>query len=147
MKQLGDLFWTFPALAAFLGALGGWSMKWLRRWLLPIIGGVLAYAYGFKWYRCLGYTLATVIAFSMGYSPDRNPWWVIVLVGSTYGLTPLILKFKWKWLWFPVVSGLVLFGFMQLSLAVNSFTWKFVEMLVFGTHGFLVSYVIAHRDD
>jgi len=146
-KSLGDLFWTFPALAAFLGAFGGWCCKWVRRYALPAVGGVLAYAYGFKWYRCVGYTVMTTIAFSMGYSPDRNPWWVIVLVGSTYGLTPLILKFRWRWIWFPVLAGATLYCLMALSLMANSFTWKFVELTVFGLHGFLVSYVIAHRDD
>ena len=34
MRLLRDLHWTFPWLAGFLGTLGGWSMKWLRRYLL-----------------------------------------------------------------------------------------------------------------
>lgn len=142
MRDLRDLHWTFPPLAAFLGALGGWSFKWTRRYLLPVLGGLLAWAYGVTWYRCVGYAAATAVAFSLGYSPERNPWWEIFLVGATYGATPLLLSWRWKRIWWPVLTGAALLCLMAVSLQFNWFTWKWVEALIFGLHGFLVAWVI-----
>lgn len=149
MSRLRDLHWTFPAWAAFCGALGGWGGKWLRRYVLPITGGLLALAYGIERRRCVGYAVATTMAFSLPYSPDRHSWGIIFLVGATYGATPLVLSFRWTRSWWPLLTGWTLVGLLALSGSVEWFTWKWAEMLIFGLHGFLVSWVIdkARRDE
>ena len=143
---LRDLHWVFPSWAALLGALGGWSWKWLRRYVLPISGGLLAWAYGITWYRCVGYTVATAAAFTLGYSPERNPWWVIALVGASYGATPLILRWRVSRVWWPVLTSVSLVTLMAVSLTFNWFTWKLVEMTIFGLHGLLVTLAIDTKD-
>lgn len=140
--QLRDLHWTFPPLAAFLGALGGWSFKWLRRHALPMTGGLLAMAYGIERRRCVSYAVATTMAFSLPYSPDRQSWAVIAVVGACYGATPLILSFRWRRLWWPVLTAVTLAGFLTLSATVDWWTHKWTETVVFGLHGFLVAFTI-----
>jgi hypothetical protein len=144
---LRDLHWVYPAWAALLGALGGWAFKWLRRYLLPISGGLLALAYGIERRRCVGYAVATTMAFSLPYSPDRHSWGLIFLVGAAYGATPLILCWRARWAWWPILTGSSLAGLMAASLHLDWFTWKWAEMLIFGLHGFLVSWTIDRRRD
>ena len=140
--QLRDLHWTFPPLAAFLGALGGWSFKWLRRYALPMTGGLLAMAYGIERRRCVSYAVATTMAFSLPYSPDRQSWVVIAVVGACYGATPLLLSFRWRRLWWPVLTAVTLAGLLALSAGVDWWTHKWTETVVFGLHGFLVAFTI-----
>jgi len=150
--QLRDLHWTFPPLAAFLGALGGWCCKWLRRYALPITGGLLAMAYGIKRQRCVGYAVATTMAFSLPYSPDRQSWLVIAFVGATYGMTPWLLvrwmttglkpRFRWQVLLWPILTAASLVGLLALSATVDWWAHMWTETVVFGLHGFLVAYAI-----
>ena len=142
MSWVRDLHWVFPAWAAFLGALGGWSFKWLRRYALPITGGLLAMAYGIDRRRCVGYAVASTMAFSLPYSPGRQSWAVIAVVGACYGATPLILSFRWRRLWWPVLTAATLAGLLALSATVDWWTHKWTETVVFGLHGFLVAYAI-----
>ncbi len=143
--QLRDLHWTFPPLAAFLGALGGWSFKWIRRYALPVTGGLLAMAYGIQRRRCVSYAVATTMVFSLPYSPDRQSWTIIAAVGACYGATPLILSFRWRRLWWPVLTAATLAGLLALSAGVDWWTHKWTETVVFGLHGFLVAYTIDRR--
>lgn len=144
-KALRDLHLTFPWLAGFLGAFGGWGFKWTRRYLLPFLGAVLALGYGIAWWRCLLYAAATVAAFSLGYSPERNAWAVIVLVGGGYGATPWLLGFRRGRWWWPLATGLLFAGMMETSLRVGWFSWKIVEGIIFFAHGCLVSWTIEQE--
>jgi len=156
MSRLRDLHWVFPPWAAFLGALGGWSFKWLRRYALPITGGLLALAYGIKRQRCVGYAVATTMAFSLPYSPDRQSWLVIALVGATYGMTPWLLvrwvttglkpRFRWSALLWPVFTAAALTGLLWCSSVADWWTHKLTEMLVFGLHGLLVTLAIDGQE-
>jgi len=138
---LRDLHWTFPPLSGFLGALGGWSFTWIRRYLLPGIGGLLAWAYGLPKLRCALYTLSTAIVNSLGYSPERHAWWEILLIGAGFGATPLILA-RTRHYWWPIMTAIMFSSLMYISLTFNSFTWKWVEVIIFSTQGFLVAWAI-----
>lgn len=143
--NLRDLNYVFIPWSGFLGALGGWAAKGFRRFCLPITGAILAYFYGIKWWRCVGYALTTAAAFSLGYSPDRHSMAYIFAIGATYGATPLLLRFKWVWLlWIPF-AGLTLSGLMELSLIFNDFTFKYVEIAVFSLHGYFVAQAIKRE--
>lgn len=152
MSQLRDLHWVFPAWAALLGALGGWCCKWLRRYILPVSGGLLALAYGIDRRRCVGYAVATTMAFSLPYSPDRQSWLVIALVGATYGMTPWLLvrwvltglkpRFHWQALLWPLLTAAALTGLLWFSSVADWWTHKWSETVIFGLHGFLVAYAI-----
>lgn len=152
MNRLRDLHWTFPPLAAFLGALGGWCCKSIRRYALPITGGLLAMAYGIERRRCVGYAVATTMAFSLPYSPDRQSWLVIALVGATYGMTPWLLvrwvttglkpRVRWYALLWPVLTAAALIGLLWFSSVADWWAHKWTETVVFGLHGFLVAYAI-----
>lgn len=141
--KLRDLHWTFPWLAGFLGTLGGWHWKIIRRAGIPLFGATMALGYGIAWWRTLGYLLTTFGAFTLPYSPNRASIGIVWLVGASYGATPIILSRKWKSrLWWPLLTGTVFASLMILSLEVNWFTWKWVEGAIFWLHGFLVSWVI-----
>jgi hypothetical protein len=150
-RDLRDLNWTFVPLAGFLFAFGGWCCKFVRRELLPGIGGLLAWAYGVPLWRCVAYALASDAAFRLGYSPQTTPWYFVLGIGALYGLTPFALAEGWlrrKWwalLVFPLACGVWFVGLMQLSLSVNAFTWKFVEALVGASHGFVVGWIVDER--
>ncbi|RLC88200.1 MAG: hypothetical protein DRJ03_03380 [Chloroflexi bacterium] len=154
-NKLRDLNWVFPAYSAFLFALGGWAMKWLRRYVLPLSGGFLALLYGVRWYRCLLYVVATIGAFSLGYSPERNPMWLIAIISASYGATPLLLCEGWRpttrwWLW-PLLTSITFTGLMLISLNFNWFHWKIVEAVIGYLHGSMVAiaidrYVKSHPD-
>jgi len=149
---LRDLHWVFPACAAFLGALGGWSFKWLRRYALPIAGGLLALAYGIERRRCVSYAVATTMAFSLPYSLERQSWLVIALVGATYGMTPWLLvrwvttglkpRFRWHALLWPALTAAALTGLLWCSSVAAWWMHKWTETAVCGLHGFLVAYAI-----
>ena len=146
--RLRDLHWTFPPLAGFLGALGGWCCKWIRRYLLPVTGAALAVAYGIHWGRAIGYAITTAVVFSLGYSPERNPWWQIALIGASYGATPLILSFRWRRAWWPVFTALALAGLLWFSSVAAWWPHKWTETVVFTVHGFLVAWTIdKHRSE
>ena len=161
--KLRDFYWVYTPWASFLGALGGWAIKPLRRIVLPLSGMLLAAAYGIPLWRCLCYFFSTAIAFSLGYSPDRNSLLHIAAVGYLYGVTPLFLlegtPINWITakrvyrdytdfvvcliLW-PVLSALVMAGMFWMSLE-RGLPWKLVEITVFGLHGFLVSFAIHEK--
>lgn len=152
MNALRDLHWIYPAWAAFFGAFGGWCCKGLRRYLLPLSGGLLALAYGIKRQRCVSYAVAATMAFSLPYSPNRQSWLVIALVGATYGMTPWLLvrwvktglkpRFRWHALLWPVFTATTLSGLVWLSSVAVWWSRQWTEAAVFGLHGLLVSSAI-----
>ena len=144
--RLRDWHWTYLWLAGFLGTLGGWSLEWLRCYLLPISGGLLARADGVERRRCVGYAVATTMAFSLPCSPDRQSWVVIAAVGACYGTTPLIVSFRWRRLWWPLLTAAVLVGLLALSTHWTLWRHQWTEMAVFGLHGFLVAYTIDRHN-
>ena len=133
--NLRDLHWVYPAWSAFLGALGGWAWKWLRRGILPVSGAVLAWAYGISVVRAVLYASSTAIIFSLPYSPDRHSYFVIFGVGALYGVTPWFLKFKKQWLWWPILTGTALVTLLLISAHVSWWTHKWSETVVFGLQG------------
>ena len=113
-----DLHWVYVPWASLLFALGGWAVKALRRWLLPLTGGLLARLYGLPWWRCLAYTVLTTLAFSLGYSPQTTPWWGLALVGASYGVPPLMLMRWSRWhLLAPLMSLIAFIVLLNLTLA------------------------------
>lgn len=143
--NLRDLHWTFPWLSGFLGALGGWSWKWTRRYLLPATGAAMALAYGVAWWRCALYAVASAAAFSLPYSPERMSLGQIFLVGTAYGATPWLLQFRVRRAWWPALTGLLLAGGIAAGAEANWWTHKWTEGLVFAVHGFMVSWTIDRR--
>ena len=143
--NLRDLYWAYPPYCGLLGRLGGWRWKPLRRYLLPLTGGVLAYMYGVRWWRCLAYTITTAIAFSLGYSPEKHGLWYPAFIGTTYGLTPWCLAFRWAWAWWPLAHGAVFGGLTYASWAWGC-PWGLVEVVVFSLHGGWVSWILHRRN-
>jgi hypothetical protein len=62
-----DLGWSLCGVGALLRRLGGFHWKWLWRYAGPVILGVMAYAYGVKWWRCLITVALMILSNSLGY--------------------------------------------------------------------------------
>jgi hypothetical protein len=115
-------------LSGILFALGGtWitdkidGQKWIRRYLLPVTIGLILLILNIDWWRCLGLSLLSIGAFSLGYG-DKADWWkwegsrypkwftacMIPLPTLFIGFSPLIFAYplfflgmfyigKWNW--------------------------------------------------
>jgi hypothetical protein len=123
-----------------LGALGGYKWKWLRRFILPFILGVLALFGGVLWWKCLILWLGFTIAFCLPYG-QKTPYWLKFLTGCAFVAPTAILGFSW----WQVITPAVFIGMFRLSntkWAGNTFVWKIVEFITFALVGVTVASLI-----
>lgn len=114
----GEIYLILSAvLGAGFFALGGTEIpafgrgyKWIRRELLPICWGVLAYYAGFHLWQCIGMAVMFDIWFRLPYG-DRTPVWLKSVVFCTMPLPSLFLGFN-EW---QAFSGALCFFMWVLS--------------------------------
>ena len=117
--------------------LGGTGFKWARRFVLPVILGVVALLGGFAWYLCLGYAVAQAVTLCLPYG-ERTPYWLKAVVFASYALPSLLFGFT-IWQIFLALGCFALFALSNWDKTAKSFPWKIVE----GFYGMLLGVTIA----
>lgn len=120
-----------------LGAIGGTGFKPARRFILPLILGVLAMLAGFSALKCSIMALGLVIAFCLPYG-QKYPYWVKFLVGCAFVLPTLILGFTLWQIITPIVF-IVMFKLSNTKWGGSVFVWKIVEFLTFTLVGITIA--------
>lgn len=124
-----------------LFAVGGTGPKWIRRFVLPVLLGLLALLAGIDWWRCLGMVAGLIVAFHLGYG-EKHPYWFKFLVGITFVLPTLFLGFNvWQ-----IITPLTFVGMFKLSnikFWSRMFPWKVVEFLTGALIGVTVAQLIS----
>lgn len=108
-----------------LFALGGWKWKWMRRFLLPGILGIMAFISGFPVILCVAYAVAQAITLCLPYG-ERTPYWIKALVFTSYALPSFLFGFC-VWQIFLVLGCFGLFALSNWDKSASSFPWKICE--------------------
>ena len=123
-----------------LGAIGGIGPKYVRRFILPFVLGLVAVLAGFSVLKCILMALGFIIAFSLPYG-ERRPYWFKFIVGCTFVAPTLILGFSWWQIITPIIF-IIMFKLSNTKLTANVFFWKAIEFLTFGLVGITVASLI-----
>ena len=124
-------------IGATLWRIGGWRYKWVRRYILPFLITVNAYAKRKKLAILLTFPLL-IGAFALGYG-ERKPYFVKFLTGVAWIIPRLLfLGFNW-WVCLIPFAWVGIFWLSNNKPYSNIFRWWLCEILVGGVLG--VAYV------
>lgn len=134
-----DADWVFAlgGIGWVCWTVGGAGLKWVRRFVWPIVVAVIAGLYGISFLTCLITAISLMIVLSLGYSPLKKPLIVRVGIGLSYGLaimpvTQSILS--------SLITCTVFITTMQLSLKYDWFHWKIAEGFNGMAQGILIAW-------
>ena len=131
------LYCILPALGWFLFSLGGLSIKWARRYLLPFFFLLFQLACGILWWKALLVSLLYVGVFSLGYG-ESKPYWYKFLVGVLFAAPTLILGFS-VWQIIIPIYWITMFALSNWKPTSKIIVWKFVE----GSIGAVIAFNLA----
>jgi len=121
----------------------GRGYKWLRRELLPLVWGILAFTAGFEVWRCVAMAVSFDGVFRLPYG-DRTPKWLKFVVFMAYPLPSLFLGLNvWQ-----AGAGFVCFMFWALSnwkVTEKAFDWVVSCLLMGAVLGVMVGKLIAQN--
>jgi hypothetical protein len=115
----------FAAGGTHIPKFGG--QKWIRRFVLPLSLGGIAYSSGIAEWRCLCMALGLIISFHLGYG-SATPYWRRVLTAASFTLPTLFLGFS-AWQIITPVMFLGMFWLSNNRYWNRIFQWKFCEYL------------------
>ena len=124
-------------ISGLLFSLGGLKFKYLRRFIFPILLGIVALLAGFIWWKCLILCLGLIGAFCLPYG-ERTPYWGKFLVGCAFVFPTVILGFSW-WQIITPICFIVMFKLSNTKFTSNIFFWKAVEFIT----GSLIGITVA----
>ena len=124
-----------------LFALGGWKWKWIRRYLLPVVLGVLCLLAGKEPWRCGVLWIGLTGAFHLGYGHDK-PYLMKLLVGISFALPTLVMGFTIFQILVPL-GFLLLFRLSNWKPLSGEFSWKICEFLTGAGIGVIVARLIS----
>jgi hypothetical protein len=128
-------------ISPILFMLGGFRWKWLRRYVLPILLGIIAYLAQFPILNCLGYALGLAIALCLPYG-ERTPYWLKFVVLCAFSAPSLLLGFTAWQIVTPIVL-IALFKLSNLSETSGFVPWKIWEGVAGGLVGITLSALIS----
>lgn len=124
-------------LGGILFAIGGTGWKPARRFVLPIVLGIIALFSGVIWWKCLVMAIGMVGAFCLPYG-ERTPYWGKFLVGCAFILPTTMLGFSW-WQIITPICFIIMFWLSNWKYTAKIFFWKAVEFIT----GSLVGITVA----
>ena len=117
------------------------GLKWLRREILPLIWGLLAFSAGFEVWRCLAFAVCQDAAFRLPYG-DRTPTWLKLIVFLALPLPSLWFGLNvWQ-----AISGVLCFLIWALSNfkpTSKAMDWATSCLLMGATLGVTIGKLIA----
>ena len=124
-------------LGVLLFTLGGYKWKWMRRYLMPVLFGILIYFYGgMELWRIILSMGILIGVMTLPYG-DSTPWILKFLVGCSYTLPALVFGFS-VWVIVTPIFFITLFIMSNWSLTDKQFPWKVCE----GLMGFIIPVTI-----
>lgn len=127
--------------SVFLGMLGGYTAKWTRRFLLPVILGSLAMLGGFPLYKAGAMTLCLIGSLCLPYGERVNYWIKTLVFMAIFGST-LWLGFT-PWQIISPILAVILFKISNTKWGQNIIFWKAFEAITFLLLGLTVSSLIG----
>ena len=123
-----DALWALPGIGWICWTWGGAGPKWIRRWLWPLIVGVVGLAF-VSWWRCLVSAVALILIHHLGYSPQRVSIVLRAAIAFSYGaaLAPLLGFTSFLWFISGLTTMLWFVGSMSVSHYVHWWTHKWTE--------------------
>ena len=117
--------------------LGGTGFKWARRFVLPMVLGLLAWANGFPVWACAVFIVGQAFTLCLPYG-ERTPYWLKAFVFASYAMPSMCFGFT-VWQIFLAAGCFGLFVLSNWDKTASSFRWKVCE----GAYGFLLGATIA----
>lgn len=111
-------------------AIGGTGFKFVRRFIMPFLLGLLCYFAGIALWRDIAFAATASGILCLGYG-EKTPYWEKATIFMGYGLTTLWVGFTW-WLILIGPLCLLLFCLSNSKFTSSTFVWKICEFL-FGT--------------
>ncbi len=108
-------------------AIGGTGPKYVRRFILPITFGALAFWAGIEWWRCVGLGVGLCTAFHLGYG-ERTSYPMKFLTACSFILPTFFLGFS-LWQVFTPLAFIGMFWLSNNRYWDRLFPWKIVEFL------------------
>lgn len=126
------------AVGGLCFSFGGTGWKPARRFIMPVLLGLICLFAGFSWWQSLGLSVTLSIVLHLGYG-EKSPYWKKSLIFASYGLATLWLGFS-VWQIITPIGCLLLFLGSNTKWSSNAFLWKICEFLM----GSLIGITIAH---
>ena len=123
MMSLGGIL--FAAGGTHIPEVGG--QKWLRRFVLPIALGGIAFWAGIEYWRCIGMAIGLCVGFHLPYG-ERTPYWSKALTACMFTAPTLFLGFSWFQIATPI-AFLAMFYLSNTHYWGRLFAWKICEFL------------------
>jgi len=120
-------------VGAMLWRIGGWKLKWTRRYILPFALIMPLEFKNRKWKQLIALPLL-VAAFSLGYGENSN-YWKRFCVGWAWVLPKLIFfGFNWLAIILPFL-WILLYRLSNWKKSSSIFKWSTVEIITGGWIG------------
>lgn len=146
----GELYIIACAVSGcFLFALGGTEIplfgkgfKWLRREVLPLIWGILAFMAGIELWRCLVFAVCQDGVFRLPYG-DRTPTWLKLVVFLTYPLPSLLFGLT---IWQAYVGAIcfLMFVLSNWKPTEKIFSWVISCLIMGFLLGIMVGQILSN---
>ena len=138
-----------PALGLTLFALGGTQIsdkikgqKWLRRFLLPFLWGLVIYiSGGFHPWQAIAVAVISCALFHLGYG-DKTPWLVKIGLFCAYGLISAPLGLSW-WNIITAIGCCLMFLLSNIKPISETVVWKVVEGFFGAVIGVQIGFIMA----
>ena len=137
-----------PALGLILFALGGTQIsdtikgqKWLRRFLLPFLWGLVVLGAGFAWFQACAVVIVSCALFHLGYG-SKTPWGAKLAVFVGYGaISPPIGISTWNLI--TIASAICLFLLSNFKPTSGTVVHKVWETITGTVIGISLGYLLA----
>jgi len=115
-------------LSGAMFAIGGTGPKYVRRFILPVLLGVIALLNHQIWWACLGYASTQILTLCLPYG-SKTPYWLKAVTFITYALPSLFFGFSYWQIITPVVC-IGIFFLSNQKWSSNTFVWKICEFIM-----------------
>ena len=121
-------------------SVGGTGPKYVRRYIMPFLLGLIVLASGVVLWKCIALWLTLTGVMHLGYG-EKYSYFQKFLIGISFILPTLFLGFSY----WQMITPLAFVGIFKLSntkWAGNTFVWKICEFIFGGLIGITIASLI-----
>lgn len=122
-------------------AAGGTGPKFVRRYIMPLALGAVAFFGGIIWWRALSYSLTQLGTLHMGYGQSL-PYWRKMITAIAYVLPTLFIGFS-PWQIIAPLGFILMFILSNWKPTANIFVWKIVEFFTGALYGAVIAHLLT----
>ena len=131
------------ACGGTLFAIGGTGFKWARRYILPLVLGILTKIGGKSWHKCLAFMASLMVALHLPYG-EKTPYIVKFLVFSAMFGSTCFLGWSW-WQAMGILATFILFKISNTRWGQNIVFHKAWEFITGSLIGITIASLITGR--